>query len=108
VHFEFDFRDVPEGGPGAALHLKMDQCTLIVLRDHHYKYVHFTALPPLFFDLQEDPAQLHNRATDPAYMPVVLEYAQKLLSWRMQHDERVLTGMHLGASGVTSRQEARW
>jgi arylsulfatase A-like enzyme len=108
VHFEFDFRDVSGGGPGVALHLKLDQCTLNVIRDHHYKYVHFTALPPLFFDLQEDPAQLHNLATDPAYMPVVLEYAQKLLSWRMQHDERVLTGMHLGASGVTTRQEARW
>jgi hypothetical protein len=25
-----------------------------VLRGERYKYVHFTALPPLFFDLQED------------------------------------------------------
>jgi hypothetical protein len=25
----------------------------------------------------------------------------------MQHDERVLTGMHLGTSGVTTRQDAR-
>jgi hypothetical protein len=41
-------------------------------------------------------------------MPVVLEYPQKLLSWRMQHDERVLPGLHLGAGGVTSRWEVRW
>lgn len=108
VHYEFDFREVLGGGPGEALHLTMDQCTLNVIRDHQYKYVHFTALPPLFFDLQQDAAQLHNRATDPAYTSLVLAYAQKMLSWRMQHDERGLTGLHLGAGGVSSRWESRW
>jgi arylsulfatase A-like enzyme len=108
VHYEFDFREVLGGGPGEALHLTMDQCTLNVIRDHQYKYVHFTALPPLFFDLQQDAAQLHNRATDPAYTSLVLAYAQKMLSWRMQHDVRGLTGLHLGAGGVSSRWESRW
>lgn len=108
VHFEFDFREVLGGGPGAALHLRMDQCTLNVIRDHAYKYVHFTALPPLFFDLEHDAGQFHNRANDPGYTARVLDYAQKMLSWRMHHDEHVLTGMHIGASGVTARREARW
>ncbi len=30
----------------AALGLASDQCTLNVIRDASYKYVHFTALPP--------------------------------------------------------------
>jgi arylsulfatase A-like enzyme len=107
VHYEFDFREVTGGGPGVALGLKMDQCTLNVIRDQQYKYVHFTALPPLFFDLQQDASQLHNRAADPAYASLVCDYAQKLLSWRMQHDERTLTGMRLGPGGVTTRQESR-
>ncbi len=42
--------------------------------------VHFTALPALFFDLEEDPAELRNLADDPAYQGLVLEYAQKMLS----------------------------
>ena len=51
---------------------------LAVIQDTKYKYVHFDALPPLFFDLEADPDQFHNRACDPAYAPRVLEYAQKL------------------------------
>jgi arylsulfatase A-like enzyme len=43
-----------------------------------YKYVHFAGLPPLLFDLHDDPNELRNRAADPAYLPVVLEYAQKM------------------------------
>jgi arylsulfatase A-like enzyme len=108
VHYEFDFREVTGGGPGPALGLRMDQCTLNVIRDQHYKYVHFTALPPLFFDLQHDAPQLHNRAADPAYAVRVRDYAQKLLSWRMRHDEHGLTGMHLGPGGVTAYREPRY
>ncbi len=32
-------------------------------------------------------------------MPVVLDYAQKLLSWRMNHDEQVLTHIALTHDG---------
>jgi arylsulfatase A-like enzyme len=107
VHYEFDFREVMGGGPGSTLGLKLDQCTLNVIRDQQYKYVHFTALPPLFFDLQHDASQLHNRAADPTYASRVRDYAQKLLSWRMHHDERTLTGMCLGPGGVSTRRESR-
>ena len=56
-----------------------------------HKNAHFTALPALFFDLEEDPAELRNLADDPAYRGLVLEYAQKMLSWRMSHEDRALT-----------------
>ena len=65
------------------LNLHVDQCGLAVIQDTRYKYVHFEALPPLFFDLDADPGQFYNRACDPAYAPRVLEYAQKMLSWRL-------------------------
>lgn len=100
VHWEFDFRDVENGEVEAALGLQMDQCTLNVIRDRRYKYVHFTALPPLLFDLQEDPHEFRNLADNDAYASRVLEYAQKMLSWRMHHDERTLTGQKLGPQGV--------
>ena len=104
VHWEYDFRDPVEQRPETALGLASDQCTLNVIRDRRYKYVHFTALPPLLFDLEADPQELVNLAEDPAHASVVLAYAQKMLSWRMRHDERTLTGMFLTKDGVVERR----
>ncbi|MEJ6591999.1 MAG: sulfatase, partial [SAR86 cluster bacterium] len=67
-----------------------------------------THLPPLFFDLKQDPAELHNLAGDPSYLPKVLEYAQKMLSWRMNHDEQTLTHLTLTEDGVVSRKAERY
>ena len=50
---------------------------------------------PIFFDIDNDPEQLTNVAADPAYAPKVLDYAQRMLAWRMSHTERTLTGMKL-------------
>jgi arylsulfatase A-like enzyme len=104
VHFEYDFRDVVDQGPETALGIASDQCTLNVIRDHRYKYVHFTALPPLFFDLQRDPGQFENLADDPRCLPQVLAFSQKLLSWRMEHADPTLTGMQVTESGVFERR----
>ncbi len=72
-----------------------------------YKYVHFTALPALFFDLEEDPAEFRNLADDPAYQGLVLEYAQKMRSWRMSHEDRALTNTVLTAAGPFERDGPR-
>ena len=103
AHWEFDFRDVPGGAPEQALGLRLDECSLNVIRDRDYKYVHFAALPPLLFDLRKDPDELCNLADDSAHASVMLRYAQKLLSWRMTNDERTLTGINLTAGGAMAR-----
>ena len=109
AHWEYDFRDIPNGAAmEAELGLTAHQCTLNVIRSNDYKYVHFTNLAPLFFDLQADPGELHNLANDPAYLPKVLEYAQKMLSWRMNHDEQTLTHMALTEAGVVQRRVGRY
>lgn len=109
AHWEFDFRDVAEGEQmESELGLTQHQCTLNVLRDERYKYVHFTNLPPLFFDLEKDPGELHNLANDPEYLPKVLEYAQKMLSWRMNHDEQTLTHVALTEDGIVERRAERY
>ncbi len=109
AHWEFDFRSVPDGTPmEEALGLTQHQCTLNVIRSKTAKYVHFTNLPPLFFDLENDPAELVNRANDPAYLPEVLRYAQKMISWRMNHDEQTLTHLALTDDGVIARPAARY
>ncbi len=78
-----------------------------VIRDERYKYVHFTSLPPLFFDLEEDPEEFRNLADDPAYQGPLLEYAQKMLSWRMSHEERRLTNTKLTSAGIVERNRPR-
>ena len=100
VHWELDFRDVVDGLPERELGLALDECALSVVRDARYKYIHFTALPPLLFDLQSDPDELDNLADDPGHHAVALAFARKLLSWRMAHADRRQTGLRLGPDGV--------
>jgi arylsulfatase A-like enzyme len=104
VHYELDFRTSPNSpgiDPEAALGIAPDECYLTVLRDEHYKYVHFVSLPPLLFDLKNDPYEMTNLANDPARGDVLLAYAQRMLSWRMRHVDRTLANLHLSPAGVT-------
>ena len=79
------------------------ECQLNVIRSSHYKYIHFTSLPPLFFDLQDDPEERHNLANDPRYHSQVLDMSQKMLSWRMLNDERALTGINVSRENIFTR-----
>jgi arylsulfatase A-like enzyme len=99
AHWEYDFREVASGSAQAALGVDLDDCSLTVIRGERWKYVHFAALPPLLFDLQEDPDELVNRADDPACLAVRVEMAEKLLAWRSRHLDRRLTGLSLTPGG---------
>lgn len=104
VHWEYDFRSVKDGeAMEQQLGLSLNQCSLNVIRDEEFKYVHFTNLPPLLFDLTNDPQELNNLADNPNYTHVVLRYAQKMISWRMENDERTLTNLALEEDGVMIR-----
>ena len=79
------------------------------MRGERYKYVHFIGLPPLFFDLEADPRR--DCATSPTIRPTrrwCWQYAQKLLSWRMNHDEQTLTHLALTDDGVVARPAPRY
>ena len=47
LFYEYDFRDVHYSRPEGDLGLAMDDCSLCVVQDGRWKYVHFAALPPL-------------------------------------------------------------
>lgn len=84
VHWEFDFRGVVGGQTGAkGLGLSLEQCCLAVVRDERGKYVHFPGLPPVYFDLVEDPHEMVNLANDPTRSTDVLSYAQRLIDWQL-------------------------
>jgi arylsulfatase A-like enzyme len=103
VHYEYDFRDLHYSKPESSLGVPMDKCGLAVVQDEHYKYVHFAALPPLFFDLKKDPGQFVNLAGDPAYAAKMGEYAHKMLNWRIGFAERTLTGYRATPKGLEVR-----
>jgi len=102
IHCEFDFRDIDDfsrPGRGAA-GLAHDCSAMSIVRSRQYKYVHFNGWPALLFDLERDPHEFENRAEQADYQAVVLEYAQKLLSWRMQYEDRTLSDYKLTPEGV--------
>jgi arylsulfatase A-like enzyme len=103
AHWECDFRNVRDESVEKFLGLTMHQCSLSVIRDHRYKYVHFSNLPPIFYDLEKDPGELVNQAGNPDYQTQVLEYAQKMLSWKMNHTDRGLAETSLGQGGAVTR-----
>lgn len=99
AHWEYDFRDVADASLENHLDIAFDECHLAVIRDARYKYVHFAALPPLFFDIANDPDERNDLAGDPAHAATMLGYAQRMLSWRMANVERTLTGILLTPEG---------
>ncbi len=103
VFWEHDFRDVVSQRSETALGLRSDDCCYAVIRDDRYKYVHFAKLPPLLFDLREDPHEMNNIAALPAAKDIMLRYAQKMLTWRLVHADRTFTNMHLSKGGLFVR-----
>ncbi len=103
LHYEYDFRDVYYSAPQQDLGLSADQCSLCVVQDERWKYVHFAALPPLLFDLASDPHQFRNLAAEPCHASLVRDYAQMALSWRLIHADRALARYRGGPAGLEIR-----
>jgi arylsulfatase A-like enzyme len=91
VHWEMDFRNIRTEEPQREMNIRADECCFSVIRDHHYKYVHFAALPPILYDIANDPEEKVNLATKASYAGIVAQYVQTMLSWRMTYAERTLT-----------------
>jgi arylsulfatase A-like enzyme len=107
AHWEYDFGSIADDAAERLLGLKLEQCCLAVIRDEAYKYVHFAGLPPLLFDVRKDPGELMNLAPDPAYAPVRLDYAGRMLSWRMTYNRRELTGWSLHSGRMLEAERER-
>jgi hypothetical protein len=51
-----------------------------------------------------DAAELRNRAADTAMAPTLLTMALKMLSWRLSHADRTLTGYRATPQGLQERR----
>ena len=54
--------------------------------------------------MYDDPQEFVNQAENPDYREVMLDYAQKMLSWKMNHTDRGLTETMLGEGGAVTRR----
>jgi arylsulfatase A-like enzyme len=107
AHWEFDFRDVSQQTAERELGIDSTRLSMVAIRTDKWKYVHFTALPPLLFDLEADPDNLVNLAGKPEYATVQLAMAEKLLSWRAEHLDQTLAMTELTPGGVVRRPSLR-
>jgi hypothetical protein len=46
---------------------------------------------------------MHNLADKPEMSGLLLEYARKMLTWRLVNSERTMTNMHVGNDGLFQR-----
>jgi arylsulfatase A-like enzyme len=108
AHIQWDYRDPVEHLAEDLLGLTMEQCTMDVVRAADHKYVHLGNDSSLFFDLAADPDQLVDRTDDPAYTVAISQARARLLSWRMRHMDRTLTGHKVGSkTGLVVRRDPR-
>jgi arylsulfatase A-like enzyme len=101
AHFEWSFSDPVNQRAEKAFGIPMSHCSLAVGRGPRHKYVQFGAessvLPPLLFDLSDDPGETRNLLADDAAGAADAAWAaaQELLHWHMRSAERTLSGSFL-------------
>ncbi len=66
-----------------------EACRLWLVRDEHFKYVQFgeEGMPPQLFNLRQDPGEFENLAGREKYAPVVADYCQRLIRWRIRNED---------------------
>lgn len=104
AHWSFDFRDIATQAMERRFGLRSDWCHLQVLRTDSMKYVHFAGMPPVLFDLEDDPQERINRASDAGARHLRTEGLDRMMTWRQQHEERGLTD-YLARNGKLYRRQ---
>ena len=97
VVFDWDFRDFTSFVKNKKL--SPEECNLSVIRTQKWKYVHFPTLPPLLFNLKDDPQEVKNLANVKKFQNVKNKLLSQLLSHRMLHLERQLSNIKLTNKG---------
>ncbi len=100
IHWEYDFRDVVTQNAEQHFGIASQACNLSVSRSVDYKYVHCAQMPPLLFDLKQDPHECENVVDDANYQSIRQVCAEELLSWRAQHLDQSMAMSRVTADGV--------
>lgn len=83
---EYDYSSQPHA---QTLGLAARDCRLFMVTTQHWKFMHAEGgLRPMLFDLQADPDEVNDLATDPAYAPVLSEMYEHLAKWSRRMSQR--------------------
>lgn len=64
--------------------LDAERCRAAILRDTRWKYIHFAGgVPPMLFDMQNDPLETRDLAASARYAGTLSEMARRMLDHRM-------------------------
>jgi arylsulfatase A-like enzyme len=105
VHFEYDLRGgwpAPTPVPGVAA-VGPQAGAMAAIRTARWKYVHFAELPPVLYDLANDPGEMRNVAGDPAHRGLLAEAMGRMLDWRLRHGARAYTDLCATPEGLAPR-----
>ena len=102
IIFEFDFRASFLTTFVKNKVLTPEECNFIGIRNSKWKYIHFPSLPPLLFDLENDPYEMKNLANNKKYTKIINDLLSQLISHRILHQDRQLSSMHISKDGVSS------
>ena len=105
VVFDWDFRDFTSFVKDKKL--SPEECNLSVIRTNKWKYVHFPSLPPLLFNLKDDPEEINNLADVKKFQNIKNKLLSQLLSHRMLHQERQLSNIKLTNKGPITENGPR-
>ena len=100
VIFDWDFRENHYTSFVQNEELAPEECNLSVIRTKKWKYVHFPSLPPLLFNMLDDPYEINNLANKKEYLKIQNNLLSKILTHRMIHQERQLSNSMLSKNGM--------
>jgi len=92
VHFAYDFRNLTSKSVETALGLANTECHFRAIRGERWKYVEFPTLPPLLFDMMNDPGEGTDLAGDPSCSAIIGEYSDRLRDLAERSPGRDLSG----------------
>ena len=108
AHWEFDFRSIEKGSAERHFGLKPQQCNLAVIRDEEVQICAFRrrAAAAALRPRGRSAANCTISPDDPAFLPVRLELAERLLAWRAEHLDQSLALSALTEEGVVGAPAA--
>lgn len=110
AHWQWNWSDPVEHLAEDIFGLTMQQCALDVVRSADHKYVQLGDGSWRFHDLRADPDQVIDTVdamAAPGAAEAVSDARARLLTWRIEHDDRTLTGHRASPEGMVVRRDPR-
>jgi len=87
-----------------AVGVDQNDARMAMVFDGRYKYIHVEKMRPMLFDLEADPNELTDLATDPAYKDQINRLSKLHYGWTRQHHNRITLGAEIIEAMTDSKE----